>query len=158
MQNTLFMKSWGKTYKVDGGPFAKWDERSIGVNLAGGQVASRIPPTIEIDWPDFGVPEEEQVRTVLRLVIPWIMSRQKVYIGCLGGRGRTGTMLALIAKCFGYRDPIGDVRWSFNPHAVETEEQEQFVESFDVTEFRRQVFMHGFRNWRAGLDKDLSAY
>jgi hypothetical protein len=59
-------------------------------------------------------------------------------------------MLAIIAKCFGYKDPIGEVRWEFNPDAIETAGQEEFIETFDVSEFRRQIFVTGFLNWWRG--------
>ena len=55
-----------------------------------------------------------------------------VEVGCLGGRGRTGTVLACMAVLAGVppTDAVGWVRAAYRPQAVETAEQEAWVEWF----------------------------
>jgi len=53
-------------------------------------------PMAWLDWPDYSVPSFDDV---VKLV-PWVMERiqagSRVETGCLGGHGRTGTLLALL--------------------------------------------------------------
>ena len=53
-------------------------------------------------------------------------------VGCMGGIGRTGLMLALLAKSFGEEDPVRYVRATYYSHAVETAAQKQFIAEFKV--------------------------
>jgi protein-tyrosine phosphatase len=54
---------------------------------------------------------------------------QSVEIGCLGGHGRTGTALALLAVLAGHPsdDAVDWVRTHYCPKAVETDEQQAYV-------------------------------
>ena len=90
-----------------------------------------------LDWPDFGVPPDraaftEACATVLR------RSRMNdlVEIGCLGGHGRTGTMIAVLAHLTG--EPAASaVAWTRRHYchdAVETAEQAAFVAGFGLDE------------------------
>lgn len=86
-----------------------------------------------IDWPDFGVPENE---SELFDAIVEIHARAKVgevvEIACYGGLGRTGTVLSCLAVCAGVpaSDAVEWVRSNYDRRAVETEEQQQLVEAF----------------------------
>ena len=53
-------------------------------------------------------------------------------MGCMGGIGRTGLMLSLLAKAFGVEDPVAYVRKHYYSHAVETKEQRQFIADFAI--------------------------
>ena len=55
-----------------------------------------------------------------------------VEVGCLGGSGRTGTVLACMAVLAGVppAEAVAWVRVSYRPEAVETAEQEAWVWSF----------------------------
>lgn len=92
---------------------------------------------------DFGVPDNlTMVQAVLAAMLEWVVNREKVYVGCKGGLGRTGMMLALFVKmlyqCSGDA-AIRYVRLHYSPLAVETYEQEEYVVNFDVTPFKRAV-------------------
>lgn len=50
-----------------------------------------------------------------------------VHVGCIGGHGRTGTLLAAIAHTFGEHDAIAYVRSEHCRKAVETQEQVDFL-------------------------------
>lgn len=55
-----------------------------------------------------------------------------VYIGCRAGIGRTGMMIAALAKIAGIVDPIGWVRTYYHPDAVETAAQRAAIAMLDV--------------------------
>lgn len=85
-----------------------------------------------IDWPDFGLPADpDAALAVLRDALGRARAGQRVEVACLGGRGRTGTALAALAVLDGM-DPAEAVPWvrrTYQPGAVETSEQEQWVRS-----------------------------
>lgn len=90
-------------------------------------------PHDHLEWPDFGVPEsDEAVNTALRSALDRARNGERVEIGCIGGHGRTGTALACLAILSGH--PAGTavewVRTVYCAKAVETTEQEAFVERF----------------------------
>jgi len=93
-------------------------------------------PAEVIDWPDFGVPRDrdaaaEQIRSAFARA----QAGERVEVGCAGGLGRTGTVLACMAVLAGV--PPGEaVQWgrtNYDTRAVETEEQEQWVAWFAAT-------------------------
>jgi hypothetical protein len=90
-------------------------------------------PAELIAWPDFGVPDDgEQAAAQIVRAFARARAGENVEIGCLGGLGRTGTVLACMAVLAGV--PAGDavewVRGSYRPGAVETPEQEAWVQRF----------------------------
>jgi hypothetical protein len=83
-----------------------------------------------LDWPDFGVPDDPApVLAALGSLRDRARSGQRVEVGCLGGHGRTGTALAILAVLGGHppAEAVAWVRASYCPEAVETPEQEAFV-------------------------------
>jgi protein-tyrosine phosphatase len=86
-----------------------------------------------IDWPDFGLPNDEGE---LFDVIVDIHVRAKigelVEIACYGGLGRTGTVLSCLAVRAGVqlKDAVDWVRDHYDQRAVETSEQRAFIERF----------------------------
>jgi len=106
-------------------------ERAFGLYLD-----ERWAPTWEADlvaWPDFGLPDEPEVAAQQ---ISDAFDRAKrdelVEVGCLGGSGRTGTVLACMAILAGVApgEAVGWVRSAYRPEAVEAAEQEAWVEWF----------------------------
>lgn len=106
----------------------------FGIYLA----ASWEPVTLAyfIDWRDFGLP-----------TLPWTeidkavldaMARsergEKVELGCIGGHGRTGTFLALVAVRAGIQGKAA-VKWvkdNYCKEAVESKEQEWYVLAYEA--------------------------
>jgi hypothetical protein len=87
-------------------------------------------PAEVIDWPDFGLPADGD-RAADQITAAFARARggDVVEIGCLGGLGRTGTVLACMAVLAG-EPPASAVDWvrrEYNPAAVETRAQEQWV-------------------------------
>ncbi|MFJ3792581.1 protein-tyrosine phosphatase family protein [Kitasatospora sp. NPDC090091] len=104
----------------------------FGLYLLGRRPTSPPWETRWLRWPDFRLPAD-RVEAAESLRDAWERSeRQRVEVGCAGGRGRTGTALACLAVLDGV--PAGEavayVREHYHPHAVETPWQRRFVERF----------------------------
>ncbi len=77
--------------------------------------------------PDFGVPLPNEADEALRGIMAALIQDRPVFIGCRAGLGRTGLLMALLLKTMGEDDPIGRVRRDYDPRAVETTAQEEFI-------------------------------
>ena len=134
---------------VIGGPF---DNYRPGANADVGICvrAERVPEygvDIWVPIPDFQVPSERQlaqVENALERAFAAALDGKRVYVGCAGGYGRTGLFLALMAKVAGVKDPVAYVRLHYNSHAVETRDQQRYVNSFDVSRLQRWLC---WRTW-----------
>jgi protein-tyrosine phosphatase len=85
-----------------------------------------------VAWPDYGLPSDP-VAMRGALVEAWERAnRERVEVGCMGGRGRTGTALACMAVLDGVPadQAVEYVRRHYHSDAVETAEQCQFVVGF----------------------------
>lgn len=118
----------GKSFRVYGGPYAERPETMRGVCMA--KEHAHRPADVRVPTVDFGVPRREDLLIALDKVVDFLRRREQVYVGCMGGIGRTGTFLALLAKLFGEKEPIKYVREVYLAHAVETPMQEGLVETF----------------------------
>jgi hypothetical protein len=89
-------------------------------------------PHEHLAWPDFGVPDPDELSAVLPPLLERARESDSVEIGCLGGHGRTGSALACLAVLTGVpADGAVDwVRAHYCAKAVETDEQRVFVENF----------------------------
>lgn len=90
-------------------------------------------PADVIAWPDFGVPADPDV-AAREITDAFLRARrgELVEVGCLGGSGRTGTVLACMAVLAGVQpeEAVPWVRAAYRPEAVETPEQEAWVQWF----------------------------
>ena len=106
-------------------------ERAFGLYLDEGWAPTW--PAELIDWPDFGVPAEPEVAAG-QIASAFRLARrgELVEVGCLGGSGRTGTVLACMAVLAGVpaAEAVPWVRAAYRPEAVETAEQEAWVQWF----------------------------
>jgi protein-tyrosine phosphatase len=88
-----------------------------------------------IDWPDFGVPSS-RADAVSAIVDAYrrALSGARVEVGCAGGLGRTGTVLACMAVIAGVpaTEAVGWVRSHYDVRAIETADQEEWVHWFAV--------------------------
>lgn len=53
-------------------------------------------PFLVADWPDMGVMDEEDTKALLKVTEGLIKKGKTVEIACMGGHGRTGTLLAML--------------------------------------------------------------
>jgi Protein-tyrosine phosphatase len=90
-------------------------------------------PATVIDWQDFGLPEDPELAAQQIAEAFGRAGRDGlVEVGCLGGSGRTGTVLACMAVLAGVppAQAVAWVRASYRPEAVETADQEAWVQWF----------------------------
>jgi hypothetical protein len=90
-------------------------------------------PAELIEWEDFGLPADPtRAAEQIRAAFGRARSGERVEIGCAGGLGRTGTVLACMATLAGIspEEAVTWVRDNYDTRAVETPDQERFVREF----------------------------
>ena len=106
-------------------------ERSFGLYLDARWQPSW--PADVIEWEDFGLPlDAESARRLIQAAFARARGGELVEVGCLGGTGRTGTVLACMAVLAGITpgEAVAWVRAAYRPTAVETAAQEDWVRWF----------------------------
>jgi len=88
-----------------------------------------------LPWQDFGLPgvPDHVVEGVVDEILYRARLGQHVEIGCIGGHGRTGSLLALILQRAGLEDPYEATEWvrtNYCDHAIESADQEWYVKKF----------------------------
>lgn len=132
--------------KVYGGPyrdFGSWEHipGMFGVKMA---VEIDAPCHVSVPTRDYDVPKVTDLQAGITRALMAMVNDQPVYVGCMGGIGRTGLFLAALAKVqIEYRksnhrqgrgdDPVLFVRNHFIPHAVETDQQQEYIDDLDVS-------------------------
>lgn len=94
-----------------------------------------------INWPDYGIPKSyETASDQIIDAYNRAVDGEYVEFGCIGGHGRTGTILGCMKilaertsdnEAFTYKDAITWVRTKYCDHAIESEMQEWFIGWFD---------------------------
>ncbi|HTF53320.1 MAG TPA: protein-tyrosine phosphatase family protein [Pseudonocardia sp.] len=90
-------------------------------------------PADWIDWPDFRTPRDsEAAAALIRHAYLLARSRQRVEVACVGGIGRTGTVIACMAILAGHPadDAVNWTRRHYRPRAVETPGQRRWISWF----------------------------
>jgi hypothetical protein len=142
-------------FVVTGGPFTDCPKTMQGVKMA-----KEIKAACAVDIPtvDFQTPDRKTLYRGLSKALDLILAGEPVYVGCMGGKGRTGLFLAVLAKSFGIKKPVEFVRANYYSHAVETPEQYLYVKRFTITPpLRRKVKrarrMAWLRFWKTNLTR-----
>ncbi len=130
-----------KRYSLMGGPYLAKPSMYHGIKMA-----IEIDAECDVDVPtvDFSTPSVDDLRLGLIRGIGILTSGQKLYVGCLGGIGRTGLYMAALAKVMvesGSIDyqPVEYVRTFYDDRAVETNKQKEFIKAIDVTDIAKWV-------------------
>lgn len=130
--------------RVYGGPFLACPAGVFSVKMA---AEIDAPCDVDVKCRDFNVPADRALEVfhvgIARAIQILADNRESVYVGCRGGVGRTGLFLSCLAKTFGVEDPVSYVRLHFNPHAVETVQQREFVQDFHM--FRQELAVQRMR-------------
>jgi protein-tyrosine phosphatase len=118
-----------KMFVIVGGPFREAPNNYFRVKLA-----MEIKTKCEVSIPirDFDVPSKSDLDEGLYKTVMALLRKEWVYAGCMGGKGRTGLFLAVLAKAFGVKNPVEYVRQNYFEHAVETKEQYEFVSDYRI--------------------------
>lgn len=126
---------------VYGGPYDRKPDFLKGIKLAP-EVPGKACYALPVK--DFGVPEYRDMEEAILWGIETLYKTGAFYAGCLMGQGRTGTYLACLLKAFGISNPIDVVRAKYNNKAVETPEQETFVDNFPADKYYYLIKMLQF--------------
>lgn len=124
---------------VYGGRFRDFDtseRRLVGIKMA---VEIDHDHHISIPTADYSVPTQKAMQHGIALALYAIEQGNDLYVGCMGGIGRTGLFMGCMLKLVNdyYQretDPVLMVRKGYKAHAIETPEQMYFVRNFDTTE------------------------
>lgn len=105
-----------------------------GVGFSGFRVNLMSQSSLDCDMlipiVDYSVPQNKEFfLTDMANVIEQVLLGEPVFIGCLGGRGRTGLVLASMAHLMGEIDPLVWLQINYMFDAPETEAQKLFVMS-----------------------------
>ncbi|MBC7637477.1 MAG: tyrosine-protein phosphatase [Acetobacteraceae bacterium] len=132
MIGAVTLRLLGRNRIIQGGPFDDFQPPAIGVCLEVRSLrvaeAALVLPVV-----DYGAPDAAELTAALRDVLALMATNPDlpVYIGCRAGIGRTGMMIAALAKLAGIANPIAWVRAHYHPDAVETSDQHAVIEALD---------------------------
>jgi protein-tyrosine phosphatase len=86
-------------------------------------------PFMYLEWPDHGDVLLSTLARSLIQVRKWLEGGLKVEVGCIGGHGRTGTVLAALSVIYGATasEAIKHVRQHYCTKAVEGKKQEALI-------------------------------
>jgi len=87
-------------------------------------------PFVAADWPDMGVLPANEQSALLDFTIKNIKAGKRVEIACMGGHGRTGTLLAMLRVLLGKMEPkeaIESLRADYCNKVVEGSKQIEAV-------------------------------
>lgn len=98
MNGKLELKLNGNKVTVMGGPYLDKPEGIRGVKLA---QEIDAPADIILNVPDFGVPTLASLNTPIYEALEVLEQDGVIYVGCMGGIGRTGMFMALLVKTLG---------------------------------------------------------
>lgn len=114
----------GKKYKIWGGPYVSRPDGMVGIKMAR---EINLPCTVDVPTEDFSVPPVGALMRGVAKALVEVEMGETLYVGCMGGTGRTGLFMAALAKYTGEKDPIKYVRKHYKAHAVETSLQEEYI-------------------------------
>lgn len=116
-------------FRVFGGPYRQRPSDMVGVKMA---EEIKAPCDVSIPTRDYQVPDTDVLNEGLNAAINCMLRGRTLYVGCMGGMGRTGLFLAVLAKAMGVPNPVKFVRENYYSHAVETNGQYDFVTQYEV--------------------------
>jgi len=90
-------------------------------------------PSVLLDWPDFGVPADRDVADrEIQAAFELARSGKRVEVACVGGHGRTGTVLACMAILAGVPadEAVTWLRARYCQRAVQEPSQQYWIERY----------------------------
>lgn len=112
---------------VYGGPYRSKPDDFYNVKMA-----KEIDLSYDVLIPivDFSIPSYADLDAGVRKSLWAIAKNERVFVGCAGGIGRTGLFFGAISKLLGEADPVRYVRANYKSHAIETNQQQDFVNNY----------------------------
>lgn len=131
---------------VYGGPYRKKPHDIIGVKMA-----EEIHEKCDVSIPtvDFSVPKVHDLTQGVMIAMAHLKEHGELYVGCMGGIGRTGLFMATLARLMEMNGDLGIcqdtgvppsimyVRDNYCGHAVETKEQMKYITKLDLDDTYR---------------------
>jgi protein-tyrosine phosphatase len=113
----------------------------FGLYLGSGKLQARHSfdwPHVWLEWPDFRLPRDSAAALdAIRDLRRRALDGQRVEVACGGGIGRTGTVMAVLARLAGIPDAVAWVRSNYHKRAVETPWQRRWVDRSVVVDVDR---------------------
>lgn len=105
----------------------------LGIYMAGSWTPRSV--AFHLGWQDFGLPTipDDDVRFIVDQGIEWARGGSIVEVGCVGGHGRTGSVLALMALSCGVNDPDKAIAWvreNYCTEAIEGDKQKWYIRKY----------------------------
>ncbi|UOX39990.1 putative protein-tyrosine phosphatase [Vibrio phage V-YDF132] len=124
----------GYMFRVYGGSFLSFP---VNRDIYGVKLAPEIQKKHDLDFPiqDFSTPKIHDLVMKVETIIEAGIDHCEVYIGCMGGYGRTGTVISAVvmgATGCTAEEAVTLVRRYIHPHCVETEGQLGLLAQFEV--------------------------
>lgn len=115
-------------------PVAAEEPPELGLYLAGRRPPPQSWDSVWLRWPDFRRPTDPATAVASLRLAHAAATDRRVEIACLGGRGRTGTAIAVLARLAGVpaHEAVAWTRRHYRPDAVETPGQRRFVATVDL--------------------------
>jgi len=101
MNGSIELELNGRKVTVMGGRYLDKPAGVRGVKLA---KEIDAPADVVLDIPDFGVPAHSVLNQPLYETLKILDEDGQVYIGCMGGIGRTGMFIAILLRCIGIEE------------------------------------------------------
>lgn len=150
-----------RSFTIYGGPYAAFAPAQPGeIKRFGICLREEVPrgsvADVHLPIDDFSVPRDPVLvaDTIVKAYRAGLGGKD-VFAGCMGGMGRTGLFLAILAKAMGEKDPVPFVRKNYYSRAVETQEQAQYVKDFDVTDLRKKLVVEA---WLSRAPRSAAKY
>lgn len=124
---------------IAGGPYHARPKGFLGVKMA---AEIDAPCDISVPTQDYSVPEVQVARMALLAIIPALVEGKNIYVGCMGGIGRTGLFMGLLARLVNPSpkfDAKAYVRATYLGHAIERPSQEKFIKEFPIQDLARYL-------------------
>lgn len=142
-EGIYFDFGYGAHGHLFGGPYRKFQPTR---RLAGVKMAAEIDRAHDVSIPtqDFSVPAVKDMRYGLRAAVQAMKNGNDLYVGCMGGIGRTGLFIGcMIRLSYDWdvyrgvepsfaKDAVAVARRLYMAHTIETAEQVNYVMNFDT--------------------------
>lgn len=135
--------------RIYGGPYRNKPADIHGVKMA---MEINAPCTVDVPTKDFNVPDTNDLRIGLMAALALLKEHGRIYVGCMGGIGRTGLFMAAMAKMMdtpdqlnvpdtltmqGLDPAVAYVRQHYKRHAVETGQQLQYISQLFLSDIQQ---------------------